>query len=119
LVLTDRGLESPTLFRAITALGWHPLMRVPAWYAWRMWIEQGFEVIKSGQWQWQYTRMTEAARAERLWAVLALATLWMMEVGGEGEALTLPALPRSVRLVRAGLPRLALALPRQEALPPG
>jgi hypothetical protein len=27
LVLTDRGLESAELFRAITALGWHPLMR--------------------------------------------------------------------------------------------
>lgn len=30
LVLSDRGLESPELFRAITALGWHPLMRVKA-----------------------------------------------------------------------------------------
>src|SRR5258708_7885290 len=30
LVLTDRGLASPELFRAITALGWHPLMRVNA-----------------------------------------------------------------------------------------
>jgi Transposase DDE domain len=30
LVLTDRGLESPRLFQAITALGWHPLMRVKA-----------------------------------------------------------------------------------------
>jgi len=30
LVLTDRGLESPELFRAITTLGWHPLMRVKA-----------------------------------------------------------------------------------------
>jgi hypothetical protein len=28
VVLSDRGLESPRLFRAITALGWHPLMRV-------------------------------------------------------------------------------------------
>jgi DDE family transposase len=30
LVLTDRGLESPELFRAIAAPGWHPLMRVKA-----------------------------------------------------------------------------------------
>jgi hypothetical protein len=30
LVLSDRGLESPELFGAITALGWHPLMRVKA-----------------------------------------------------------------------------------------
>jgi hypothetical protein len=29
-VLSDRGLESPELFRAITALGGHPLMRVKA-----------------------------------------------------------------------------------------
>jgi Transposase DDE domain len=28
LVLSDRGLESKELFQAITALGWHPLMRV-------------------------------------------------------------------------------------------
>jgi hypothetical protein len=27
-VLSDRGLESPWLFREIAALGWHPLMRV-------------------------------------------------------------------------------------------
>jgi hypothetical protein len=30
LVLTDRGLESADLFRAITGRGWHPLMRVKA-----------------------------------------------------------------------------------------
>ena len=30
IVLSDRGLESPELFRAIAALGWHPLMRVKA-----------------------------------------------------------------------------------------
>ena len=120
LVLTDRGLESADLFRAIVRLGWHPLMRVkaggkfqpttwhqgqlmsyfapnvgrkwsgagvayptgqrlactllaswdeghdepwliltdlpvsganPVWYAWRMWIEQGFRAIKRGCWQ--------------------------------------------------------------------
>jgi Transposase DDE domain len=30
LVLSDRGLESAELFEAVTALGWHPLMRVKA-----------------------------------------------------------------------------------------
>jgi hypothetical protein len=30
LALTDRGLESPRLFAAIRAVGWHPLMRVKA-----------------------------------------------------------------------------------------
>lgn len=28
IVLSDRGLESPYLFRVLKALGWHPLMRV-------------------------------------------------------------------------------------------
>src|SRR5215217_2006541 len=28
LVLTDRGLWSPRLWRSITAIGWHPLMRI-------------------------------------------------------------------------------------------
>ena len=30
VVLSDRGLESPRLFRAVVAVGWHPLMRVKA-----------------------------------------------------------------------------------------
>jgi hypothetical protein len=30
VVLSDRGLESPRLFEAIVAVGWHPLMRVKA-----------------------------------------------------------------------------------------
>jgi hypothetical protein len=191
LVLTDRGLESAELFRAIVALGWHPLMRVkgggkfrptgwrrghsmrgfaaavgcrwagvglayptgerlpatllacweaghaeawllltdlparavnPAWYAWRMWIEHGFKVCKSGCWQWQRTRMTDPQRAARLWAVLAVATLWLMEVGGEGAPLGLPPLPgqeRLVSLVQAGLLRLLGTLWRGEALPQG
>jgi hypothetical protein len=191
LVLTDRGLESADLFRAIVALDWHPLMRVkaggqfqpagwhqgyrlrsfaaaagrrwvgtgvayptserltstllvwwqagqeeawliltdlppaaanPAWYAFRMWIEQGFKVVKSGCWQWQHTRMSDPERAARLWAVLAVATLWLVEIGGEGESLALPEVPtraRSERLVKAGLRRLLLALLTGAALPRG
>lgn len=205
LVLTDRGLESSALFRAIVHLGWHPLMRVkaggkfkpagwhqsyrmknfasgvgrrwggvgvayptgeklsctllacwetghqegwliltdlppcaanPAWYAWRMWIESGFKVIKSGCWQWQHTRMEDAARAARLWAVLAVATLWMVEIGGEAEPLVLPKIPRChgprsqaepakptkgrrERLVKAGMRLLLLALMKGTELPQG
>lgn len=160
LVLSDRGLESAALFRAIVGLGWHPLMRVKigggfrpagwrgwyrlgrfaprvggrwqgrgqayrkasarldctllarwdaghegpwliltdlppqaadaAWYGWRTWIEQSFKVIKSGGWQWQRTRMVDPTRAERLWAALALATLWLLEIGGAAEAAIRP-----------------------------
>ena len=46
--------------------------------------------IKGGGWQWQYTRMTDPARAERLWLAIAIATWWLLAVGGEAEA-TLPA----------------------------
>jgi hypothetical protein len=158
-VLSDRGLESRELFTAITALGWHPLMRIKkaghfrpsgwkqggratrlvprvgtrwrgsgaaytgsatlsctllacweagheepwliltdlaptsadaVWYGWRCWIEQTFKVIKRGGWQWHKSRMEDASRVERLWVVLAVATLWLLEVGGEAEANILP-----------------------------
>jgi len=153
VVRTDRGLESPALFRAIVGLGMHPLMRIkgggtfrpagwaefypvgwfasrdgdrfgmtgtastttrgpctlrasrtaghaeawvlptdrppaaadPCWYAYRSWIEQGFEVAKSGGWDWQKTRMTDPDRASRMWVVLAVATAWLVEVGGLAE----------------------------------
>jgi hypothetical protein len=153
LVLSDRGLESPALFRDIVALGWHPLMRVKkagkfrptgwgqaytfaqlaprpgtslqvagrafageklsctllarseagyaepwflltdlppeaaeaVWYGLRTWIEQGFKVIKGGGWAWDKTRMEDAERVERLWLVLAVATLWVVAVGAEEE----------------------------------
>jgi hypothetical protein len=91
----------------------------PAWYAWRMWVEQGFRAIKGGQWQWQRTRMTDPARAARLWAVLALASVWAVEVGGAGEAAAVPEVPRRLGALRAGLLRLLLALLRGEPLPRG
>lgn len=187
VVLTDRGLESPELFRAITDLGLHPLMRVKragafrpdrwhrfyplgsfaaregtrfaargvayagarvpctllacrvagcadpwlvltdlpvgcadvCWYAMRSWIEQGFKILKRGGWQWQRTRMSDPARAERLWVVVALATLWLVEVGSlaefEPRAETVPPLgrfdrPRVHRLFRVGLALIVAGL---------
>jgi hypothetical protein len=160
IVLADRGLYAKWLFQAITALGWHPLLRINTqgkyrpkgwhhwlnldacvtgvgqrwqgrvtafkkapgrlectllawwgqgyadpwlvvtdlppeaaevcWYGLRTWIEQGFKRIKRGGWQWQYTRMHDPARAERLWLAVAIATWWLLTVGGEADA----ALPR-------------------------
>ena len=40
-------------------------------------------------WHWEQTKMTDPQRATRLWLVIALATLWVVRVGGEADA-TLP-----------------------------
>jgi hypothetical protein len=57
-----------------------------SWYGLRSWIAPGFKDMKRGGWQWPQTRMTAAARAERLWLALAVATLWLVRVGGADEA---------------------------------
>lgn len=59
------------------------------WYGLRAWIEQGFKITKRGGWQWQRTRMTDPERAARLWLAVAVATLWLLSVGGAAEA-TIP-----------------------------
>ncbi len=56
------------------------------WYGLRAWIEQGFKVTKRGGWHWQRTRMTDPDRAARLWLAVAVATLWLLSVGGAAEA---------------------------------
>lgn len=153
LVLADRGLYAPWLFRHIVGLGWHPFLRinlggkvrpvgaerfewlkslVPTtgtawagqvdcfvgntlrctllarwdegyadpwlvltdlapesanviWYRMRSWIESGFKDTKRGGWQWHQTKMTDPARASRLWLAIAVATLWVVSVGGETQ----------------------------------
>src|SRR5882762_570222 len=52
-------------------------------------IEQGFKITKRGGWQWQRTRMRDPQRAARLWLAVAVATLWLLSVGGLAED-TLP-----------------------------
>ncbi len=109
----DAGHEGPWL--VLTDLA--PGAADAAWYGWRSWIEQSFKVLKSGGWQWQRTRMTDPARAERLWAALAVATLWLLEVGGAAEAAIRPetmppcaARPRRHAVFRRGLALLWAAL---------
>lgn len=188
LVLTDRGLESPDLFRVIVRLGWHPLMRVkrcakfrpanwragyplshfaahvgarwsgtgiayptgaclpctllaswevghdepwllltdlpasavnPAWYAWRMWIEQGFRTFKRGGWGWHRTQMCEPMRVARLWAVLAVATVYAVEVGGEAGPAHLPPVRGPLSRVKRGLLWIWAALLNREPMPTG
>ena len=55
------------------------------WYGMRSWIEGGFKLLKRGGWQWQATRMTQPDRVERLWLVLAVATRYVLAVGGEAD----------------------------------
>ena len=206
IVLADRGLYAPWLFRRITRLGWHPFLRIntggtfrptgatcwrplttvaprpgtswrgtgiafartqvpctllarwedgykdpwliltdlpPAasdagWYGLRAWIEQGFKLTKRAGWQWQRTRMTRPARAARLWLAVAVATLWLVSVGGEADAAipegTWPDMTalvpgyrrprrasrwRLVSVFRRGWLLLLVALLRQEPLPEG
>ena len=64
------------------------------WYGLRAWIEQQFKCIKRAGWQWQRTRMTQPERAARLWLAVAVATLWLLSVGGMAEE----AIPASTRL---------------------
>ena len=56
-----------------------------SWYGLWSWIEQGFKDSKSGGWQWQHTRMEDPQRATRLWLAIAVATLWLLRVGGSAE----------------------------------
>ena len=108
------------------------------WYGLRAWIEQGFKITKRAGWQWHRTRMRDPERAARLWLAVAVATLWLLSIGGAAEetipASTLldvtevcPVRPRSrratrLRLVsvfRQGWVKLLVALLRQDPLPEG
>lgn len=67
-----------------------PEASTACWYGLRAWIEQGFKITKRAGWQWQRTHMTKPERAARLWLAVAVATLWLLSVGGEEDA-TIPA----------------------------
>lgn len=56
------------------------------WYKLRAWIECGFKDLKRGGLQWQHTRITDPARTERIWLVLAVAALMLVGMGSETEA---------------------------------
>jgi hypothetical protein len=74
LILTDLATEQANI----------------AWYGMRAWIECGFRHTKRGGWQWHQTRMTDPDRAARHWLAMAVATLWVVSVGGQVDA-SLPA----------------------------
>lgn len=109
-----------------------------AWYRMRNWIESGFKDTKRGGWQWHQTKMTDPARASRFWLAIAVATLWVLSVGGEVEATApeptlspLPELhiarrrstdrsrPRLLSCFAQGVRRIFVALLNGEPLPLG
>lgn len=55
-------------------------------YGLRSWIEGSFKDTKRGGWHWHHTKMIDPARAERLWLAIAVATVWVLSVGGQADA---------------------------------
>jgi hypothetical protein len=62
-----------------------PEVAQASWYGLRGWIEQGFKRVKGEGWRLPRTRISSCERLERLWLAVAVATLWVLEVGGEAE----------------------------------
>jgi len=91
----DEGYEEVWLI--VTDLA--PEQATVVWYGMRSWIEGGFKDTKRGGWGWHQTKMVDPARAERLWLAIAVATLWVVSVGGEADAhlpvSSLEALPQT------------------------
>jgi hypothetical protein len=77
----DEGSADPWLL--LTDLA--PSAGNACWSGLRAWIEQGFKITKRGGWQWQRTRMSDPQRAARRWLAVAVATLWLLRVGGRAE----------------------------------
>jgi len=106
-----------------------------AWYGMRSWIECGFADIKRGGWDWHQTKMTDPARAARLWLVLAVATVAAVRAGASApsglEAVNwdgVPDLapvrprhsrPRLLSCFRLGVVRILAALIQGRRLPRG
>jgi len=106
-----------------------------AWYSLRTWIECGFSDLKRGGWDWQQTKMSDPARASRLWLVMAVATFAVVRAGGmahsglqalewDGVPDLAPVRPRGSRprllsCFRLGVVRILVALVQGRRLPRG
>ena len=82
LACWEEGYDEPWF--VVTDLA--PEQAESLWYGMRAWIEHGYKLLKSAGWHWDQTRMTDCDRAERLWLVLAVATRYVLAVGGDFEA---------------------------------
>jgi hypothetical protein len=77
----DVGYKDPWLI--LTDL--EPHQADALWYGLRPSTECVYRDLKSDGWQWHHTRLADPQRAERLWLAIAVATLWMVILGGEVE----------------------------------
>ena len=103
LIVWDEEQKNPWLL--VTDL---PLFQVsPSWYVLRMWIEAGFKFLKSAAFHWERTRMKNPARVERLWLVLALATLRLALLAPSPAPLPFGSYPRLSLFKRALIRQLA------------
>jgi hypothetical protein len=94
------------------------------WYRMRAWIEGGFKDYKRGGWRWEQTKMTRPERAERLWLVMAVASLWVLSVGGAADArrssgITAAEYTRTLSCFTLGLNAIHVAIHRDAPLPHG
>jgi hypothetical protein len=76
IVTTDRGLYAKWFYEAIQQIGWHPLMRIN---------HQGYYQLDRHQSFLPLSGLITQERAERLWLAIAVATLWLVSVGGKAE----------------------------------
>ena len=96
LACWEAGYKDPWLL--LTDLP--PEASTACWYGLRAWIEQGFKITKRAGWQWHRTRLTMPERAARLWLAVAVATLWLLSVGGEAdEAIPTSTVPEVTALI--------------------
>jgi hypothetical protein len=103
----DTGYRDPWL--VLTDLP--PAQVDVAWYGLRAWSECGFKDSKRGGWHWEQTKMTDPARASRLWLAIAVAMLWTISVGSQAETET--RLPTPLPLDLAGPPRIRQRTPQR------
>ena len=96
-------------------------------------VQRSQSYTDSGGWQWQRTRMTDPQRAARVWLAVAVATLWLLSVGGLAESTLLPLADadcppsrsrratqlRLVSVFRHGRITILVALLNQRRLPQG
>jgi hypothetical protein len=63
-----------------------PEMADVAWYGLRPAIACGYQETKRGGGHWEQTKLPDPARATRVWLASAVATRWVVRVGGQTDA---------------------------------